>query len=585
MAGLEEPLAMSHEYDLVVRRGTVIDGSGADPFEADVAVKDGKIAAIGSSGGSGREEIDAKGLLVTPGFVDVHTHYDGQAIWSKTLAPSSLHGVTSVVMGNCGVGFAPCRESDRDLLVSVMEGVEDIPEIVMTTGLEWEWESFPEYLDALERRAHDIDFATQIPHSALRVYAMGRRGAEREPATEADLSLMQKLVSEAIGAGALGFATSRIFIHRTRSGAHIPSYDASENELLAIAQTLKEMGRGVLQFVLAMPWRDMASEVGLVARLAQASGRPASFSLAQDNANSESWREALAISANANRAGARVHAQVFPRGVGMVIGHELSVNPFCLCPSYQALARLPLDERLSALRDPSVRERLLNEKPLDPVAPLAVMGRYFERMFPLGDPPNYEPPMSQSIAAIARSKGVRPEEVAYDLLLEKDGRAKLYVILTNYAAGNLDCVLEMMNSDETILGLGDGGAHYGMICDSGYPTFVLTHWTRDRKGAKLALPKAIKTLAHDPAAAVGLNDRGLIARGYKADLNVIDYDRLRLFAPSVTSDLPAGGKRLMQHADGYAATIVNGEIIRRDGEATGKLPGRLVRGARYAPRV
>jgi N-acyl-D-aspartate/D-glutamate deacylase len=574
---------MSHAFNLVIRNGTVIDGSGGDPFEADIALKDGRIAELGKIGARGDEEIDAKGLLVAPGFVDVHTHYDGQAIWSNNLAPSSLHGVTSVVMGNCGVGFAPCRESDRDLLVSVMEGVEDIPEIVMTSGLEWEWESFPEYLLALERRAHDIDFATQIPHSALRVYAMGKRGAEREPASETDLALMQKLVKEAIGAGALGFATSRIFIHRTRAGAHIPSYDASENELAAIAQALKEMGRGVLQFVLAMPWRDMASEVGLVARLAQASGRPASFSLAQDNANPESWREALAISAEANRAGASVHAQIFPRGVGMVIGHELSVNPFCLCPSYQPLARLPFEERLVVLRDPGVRARLLSEAPLDPVAPLAMMGRYFERMFPLTDPPDYEPPLSKSVAAIARNKGLSAQEVAYDLLLEKNGRAKLYVILTNYAAGNLDCVLEMMNSNETILGLGDGGAHYGMICDSGYPTFVLTHWTRDRAGAKLALPKAIRSLSHDPAQAVGLNDRGLIARGYKADLNVIDYDALSLSQPSVASDLPAGGKRLMQYAKGYRATIVSGEIIRRDGEATGKLPGRLVRGAQFAP--
>ena len=573
---------MPHAFDLVLRSGTVVDGTGTEPFDADVGIKDGRIAAIGRFAGRGEEEIDARGLLVTPGFVDIHTHYDGQAIWSNNLAPSSQHGVTSVLMGNCGVGFAPCREADRDLLVSVMEGVEDIPEIVMTEGLNWEWESFPQYLAALERRRHDIDFATQIPHSALRVYAMGRRGADREPATADDLALMQRLVKEAIGAGALGFATSRIFIHRTRDGAHIPSYDAGESELAAIAQALKEMNRGVLQFVLGAPGRDLASEVELVAHLAHLSGRPASFSLAQDNSNPDNWRHALAVATRANGAGAQVRAQVLPRGVGIIIGHDVSVNPFCLCPTYQSLARLSFDERIAALRNPEMRARLLSEQPMDPVAPLAMMGRHFERMFPFRDPPDYEPPLSQSIAARARAEGRPALEVAYDLLLQQDGRAKLYVVLTNYAAGNLDCVLEMMLSNETVLGLGDGGAHYGMICDSGYPTFLLTHWSRDRRGARLPLPLAIKSLAHDTAAAVGLNDRGLIAQGFKADLNVIDFDRLRLPAPVVVNDLPAGGRRLMQAAHGYAATIVSGEIIRRDGAATGKLPGRLVRGAQKA---
>lgn len=573
---------MESEFDLVIRNGTVIDGSGREPHESDIAVKNGVIAAIGWVSGKGREETDAKGLLVTPGFVDIHTHYDGQAVWSDRLAPSSSHGVTSVVMGNCGVGFAPCRAGDRALLVSVMEGVEDIPEVVMTDGLTWDWETFPEYLDALERRPHDIDFATQIPHSAVRVFAMGKR-APTEIATDEDKRAMQGLVREALSAGALGFATSRLFIHRTGKGAHIPSYAAEEAELAAMAGTLKNSGRGVLQFVLGRPGTRFIDDVRMVARLAKESGRPASFSFAQDNSNADAWHEILDVVARANAEGSRIRAQIFPRPVGMVIGYELSVNPFCLCPSYQPLLAMPFAERIKALRDPSLRARLLSEKPLDPVAPLALLGRNFERMFVLGDPPNYEPPMETSVAAHARARGVTPEEFAYDLLLEDGGKKQLYVALTNYARGNLDAVLEMMRRDDTVLGLGDGGAHYGMICDSGYPTFLLSHWTRDRHGDKLPLTQAIRMLTRDPAETVGLNDRGRIAKGYKADLNVIDYDRLQLPAPTVAYDLPAGGKRLMQGARGIKSTFVSGVAIARDGSATGALPGKLVRGARPAP--
>ncbi len=571
------------DFDLIIRHGTVIDGSGGQPFEADVAVKDGVIAAVGKVAGKGKEEIDAKGLIVTPGFVDIHTHYDGQAVWSDRLAPSSSHGVTSVVMGNCGVGFAPCRSGDRALLVSVMEGVEDIPEVVMTDGLTWDWETFPEYLDALERRPHDIDFATQIPHSAIRVFAMGKR-APTEIATDEDKAAMQALVREALGAGALGFATSRLFIHRTGKGAFIPSYAAEEAELAAMAETLKESGRGVLQFVLGRPGTRFIDDVRMVARLAKESGRPASFSFAQDNSNADAWREILGVVAQANAEGSRIRAQIFPRPVGMVIGYELSVNPFCLCPSYQPLLALPFAERIKALRDPSLRAKLISEKPLDPVAPLALLGRNFERMFALGDPPNYEPPMETSIAAQARAQqGLTPEELAYDTLLEDGGKKQLYVALTNYARGNLDAVLEMMRRDDTVLGLGDGGAHYGMICDSGYPTFLLAHWTRDRHGDKLPLAQAVRMLTRDPAETVGLNDRGRIGRGYKADLNVIDYDALELPAPSVAYDLPAGGKRLMQGAKGIKTTIVSGTTIARDGKPTGALPGKLVRGAQRAP--
>jgi N-acyl-D-amino-acid deacylase len=570
---------MPSPYDLVVRNGTVVDGTGGAPFEGDIAIADGRIAAIGKIDGRGKDEIDAKGLLVTPGFVDIHTHYDGQVIWSDRLSPSSSHGVTSVVMGNCGVGFAPCRAKDRELLISVMEGVEDIPGVVMAEGLSWDWESFPEYLKTAESRAHDIDFATQIPHSALRVYVMGERGANREPATEDDLNAMQRLVREALGQGALGFATSRIFIHRTRTGAHIPSYEAAEAELSAIAGILKEENRGVLQFVLGSPPYDLLRDVHLVTRLANASGRPASFSM---NADPGTWR-VLEHVAQVNRQGGRVRAQIYPRPIGLIIGHELSVNPFCLCPSYQPLLNMPFKARIAALRDPSMRQRLLAEQPSDAVAPLAIFGRTFERMFPLGDPPDYEPPPETSVAAQARAHGVKPEELAYDLLLEDDGKAMLYVAIANYSAGNLETFREMIESGEAVLGLGDGGAHYGMICDSSYPSFVLAHWTRDRAGKRLSLPDAVKHLSDEPAATVGLRDRGRIARGMKADLNLIDYDAIGLERPTVAYDLPAGGKRLMQAAKGIRATIVAGQIIQRDGEPTGALPGKLVRGQQAAP--
>ena len=575
---------MSSEFDLVIRGGTVADGSGKDLFEADVAVQSGRIVQIGRVSQSGREEIDAKGHLVTPGFVDVHTHYDGQAIWSKELAPSSAHGVTSVVMGNCGVGFAPCRAADRDLLISVMEGVEDIPEVVMAKGLSWEWETFPQYLSALERRPHDIDLATQIPHSALRVFVMGQRGANREPATQDDLAAMKTLVSEALDVGALGFATSRLFIHRTGQGAHIPSYEAAETELESIAEVLGQKNKGVLQFVLGVPGRSFLDDVRLVTRLARQTGRPASFSFAQDNQNPDGWRRSLAIVEEANAAGGRVRAQIFPRPVGLVLGHSLSVNPFSLCPSYRALAKLPLAERVEKLRDPQLRARLLKEPPGETTTPLATLGRIFAQMFPLSDPPNYEPDPSNSIAAQAKARGLTPEEVAYDYLLEDGGRAMLYVALTNFAKGNLDAVLAMMQTGQTILGLGDGGAHYGMICDAGYPSFLLSHWTRDRKGERISVPEAVRQLSREPARAVGLNDRGTLAVGMKADLNVIDYDKVGALKLTVVEDLPANGKRLMQGANGYIASIVSGEIIRRHDKATGKLPGRLIRGAQPAPQ-
>jgi N-acyl-D-amino-acid deacylase len=574
---------MASSFDTVIRGGTVIDGTGAPGFEADVGIAAGKIAAIGKGLGPGAEEIDATGKLVTPGFVDIHTHYDGQAVWSDRLSPSSSHGVTTAVGGNCGVGFAPCRPEHRALLVSVMEGVEDIPEVVMTEGLSWDWETYPEYLDAIAARPHDIDFASQVPHSAVRVYVMGERGANREKATPEDLERMQAVVREAIDVGALGFATSRLVIHKTGAGDPIPTYESAESELEAMAVALKDSGRGVLQAVFGSPGRTIDDEIDLLARLTKISGRTGSFSLAQDAARPDAWPETMAHLAAVSAEGPMVRGQVYPRPIGVVLGFDLTVNPFSLCPSYQPLAALPFEERIKALRDPEVRSRLLTEAPQDAVIPLSRVGRAFERIYPLNDPPNYEPAPEDSIAAQARTKGVRPEELAYDLMLENGGRGMLMAALANYASGTLDPILGMMTHPNAVLGLGDGGAHYGMICDSSYPTFVLQHWARDRPGEKISIERAIKALTQDPAETVGLLDRGVLSVGRKADINIIDHAKVHLPAPQVIHDLPAGGRRLFQGAEGYVATMVSGEVIMRGGEPTGALPGRLVRGQQPAP--
>jgi N-acyl-D-amino-acid deacylase len=573
---------MPHAYDLVIRNGLVIDGAGGERFDADVAVTDGRIAAIGAVSGRGAEEIDAKGRLVTPGFVDIHTHYDGQAVWSERLSPSSSHGVSTVVGGNCGVGFAPCRPEHHDLLVSVMEGVEDIPEVVMTEGLTWEWETYPDYLNAIEKRPHDIDFASQIPHSAVRVYVMGQRGADREAATADDLNRMQAVVREAMEVGALGFATSRLIIHKTGQGDAIPTWEAAETELEAMAMALRDSGKGVLQAVFGAPGRSFEDEIDLLSRLTRMSGRPASFSMAQANDNPDAWRGVMRHLAAANLEGPPIRAQVYPRPIGVVLGFDLSINPFSLCPSYQPLIKLPFAQRLAALRDPEVRARLLAEEPGDAIIPLARMGRRFNFIYPLGDPPNYEPTQESSLAAQALARGVHPAELAYDMLLENDGHGLLLAALANYGSGSLDPIHALITDPNSVLGLGDGGAHYGMICDSSYPTFVLQHWTRERHGARLTIEAAIKALTSDPAETVGLRDRGVLAVGGKADLNVIDYDAVTLETPHVLYDLPAGGRRITQGARGYDALVVSGQVVARGGEPTGALPGRLVRGPQAA---
>jgi N-acyl-D-aspartate/D-glutamate deacylase len=571
-------------FDLIIRGGLVVDGTGLEPFEADIGVRAGRIAAVGalSAHARGEVELDAKHKLVTPGFVDVHTHYDGQATWDTRLAPSSLHGVTTVVMGNCGVGFAPCKPSDRERLVRLMEGVEDIPFPVLAQGLPWTWQSFGDYLDQLEQRAFDVDLGAQLPHAALRVFVMGERGARREPATPDDIATMGALAEQAMRAGALGFTTSRTLNHRTSDGQPTPTLTAGEDELLGIALGLAAAGSGVLQFV--SDFGDAEAEFAMLRRLVERSGRPLSFSLAQTVRVPEQWQLLLDHLAEATAHGLPMKAQVCGRPVGLLFGFELTRNPFSHHPSYRSIAKQPLAERVRQLSDPAFRARLLRETTTAPRGFVANLPRHWPQLFLLGDPPDYEQPPERSLAALAAQRGVAPEALALDHLLSNGGRGMLYAPLLNYAHGSLDACYGMLTHPDTMPGLSDGGAHVGMICDGSFPTSNLTHWTRDRtRGPKVPLAQMIHMQTHRTARALQLFDRGQIAPGLRADLNVIDYDALQLMAPEVTYDLPTGGRRLMQRARGYDATIVRGEITYRAGEATGALPGRLIRGAQPRP--
>jgi N-acyl-D-aspartate/D-glutamate deacylase len=581
---------MEKAYDLVIRGGSVIDGSGRPAFEADVAVKDGVIAAVGRVAGSGAEEIDARGLMVTPGFVDIHTHYDGQATWDTRMQPSSWHGVTTVVMGNCGVGFAPCRDDDHDRLIRLMEGVEDIPFPVLTEGLPWTWESYPDYLDSLASRRFDVDIGSQLPHAALRVFVMGQRGVNREPATAADIHAMASIAQRAMDAGAIGFGTSRTLNHRSSDGSPIATLTAGEDELTGIAMGMAAAGngagRGVLQVV--SDFNDPVEEFAMLRRIVEASGRPLSFSLLQSPRDPEQWRLMLDQMSAAKAAGLQIRAQVATRPVGVLFGLELTVNPFSSHPSYRDIKALPLAERVARLRDPAFRARLLSEDAENARAPGLSPARAWDRIYPMGDDnPDYEPTPDHSIAAIAAQRGIDPYAAALDHMLdggEGEGRGLLYLPLLNYAQNSLEPAYRMLQHDCVVPGLSDGGAHVGMICDGSFPTTNLVHWTRDRtRGPRLSVEKMIKAQCRDTAETVGLFDRGLVAAGFRADLNVIDYPRLTLKAPQVAHDLPTGGRRLIQRAEGYVATIVAGQVTYREGEPTDALPGRLLRGAQAAP--
>ncbi len=570
------------DYELIIRGGTVADGTGNGTREADIAIKDGKIAAVGTVSGKGAEEIDARGLLVTPGFVDIHTHYDGQATWDSRLQPSSWHGVTTAVMGNCGVGFAPVKIEDRQRLIELMEGVEDIPGAALDEGLNWSWESFGQYLDALEARPRDMDLGAQLPHGALRVFVMGERAARLEEATPEEVAQMRALTAEAMRAGAIGFSTSRTLNHRTVKGDPTPSLRASEAELLGIALGMKDAGSGVIEFISDFNTPNPESEFEMIDRLLSASGRPFSVSLAQAHKRPDGWRRLLGLVEGLAGKGHAAKAQVAPRPIGVLQGLQASRIPFSMCASYKAIAKKSVAERVAIMRDPAFRAKLLEESREPLRSDMAARLTDYDRMFPLGDPPDYEPAQESSLGARARREGRDPREVIYDYLVENEGRNFIFSPFANFAHYNLDCCREMMQSPHTLIGLGDGGAHVGIISDGSFPTTLLAHWGRDRTRGKLDVAWLVKRQTQDNARAVGLSDRGVVAPGYKADLNVIDFDKLGVEAPVMKWDLPAGGKRLLQKARGYRATIVSGAVTYRDGEATGALPGKLVRGPQTA---
>ncbi len=565
--------------DLVIRGGNIIDGTGAPARIGDVAIEAGRIVAVGQVDGKAEREIDATGLAVTPGFVDIHTHYDGQVTWDQQLAPSCYHGVTTVVMGNCGVGFAPVQPGQQDFLIGLMEGVEDIPGAALHEGMKWSWRTFPEYLDALDKLKFSMDVGTQVPHGAVRVYVMGQRGADNEPATPKDIEEMAAIVKQGLAAGALGFSTSRTIAHTAISGEPVPGTFAAEDELFGIGRVLGELGQGIFEVAGAgAAGEDIAApakELEWMVRLSKEIQRPVTFAMLQVDAAPDLWRELLERSAAAVEEGAEVFPQVAGRPFGLLIGHQTEMHPLAACPTFASLLELPFEERIERLREPDTKRKILEQASPESSMMLGQLGR----IYPMGDPPNYEPSYDDSVEAIAKREGVDPIEWMYDRMLEADGRELFLVPLLNYSEGHAGPIREMMFHPRAVLGLGDGGAHCGMICDASIQTFMLTHWVRDRtRGERIPLEFAIKRMSKDTAELYGLNDRGTIEVGKRADLNLIDLEALRLEPPVMIHDLPAGGRRFMQRARGYRATIVAGEITMEHDEPTGVFPGRLIRG-------
>jgi len=575
--------------DLAIRGGTIVDGTGRAPFAGDVAITDGRIVAVGEVSGDAAEEIDATGMLVTPGFVDVHTHYDGQATWDPILAPTAWHGVTTLVMGNCGVGFAPVRPGQEQYLIQLMEGVEDIPGTALHEGIAWGWETFPEYLDALAARSFTMDVGTQVPHGSVRTYVMGERGAKNEPANGDDIAAQAAIVKDALEAGALGFSMSRTIVHRAVDGEVVPGTHAAEDEIFGIARVLGELGRGIVELAPAgVQGEDMSApekEIDWMARLSGEIGRPVSFALVQHDVAPDHWSRLLALCDEAaDRHGATLRPQVAARPNTLLIGHP-TFSPFTFRPGYMELLALDFDARIARLREPQVRARILAEESTYPVPQLKVVvdmiANGLDKIFRLGDPPDYEPPPEQSVKRQAEARAVDPYALLYDWMLEMDGHQLLMLTLLNYSELTLEPVRAMLEHPRTAFGLGDGGAHCGAICDASMPTSLLAHWARDRtRGPKLPLEFVVAKMTRDTADLYGLHDRGVLAPGKKGDVNVIDFERLGLRIPYLAHDLPAGAGRLVQRATGYVATVVSGEVTFRDGVHTGALPGRLVRGAR-----
>ncbi len=565
-------------YDLIIRNGQIVDGTGAPAIKGDIAVTDGKIARVGEAlEGTAAREIDAAGMTVTPGFVDVHTHYDGQATWDSHLNPSSCLGTTTVVMGNCGVGFAPCRPEDREVLVQLMEGVEEIPESAMHEGLPWTWETFPEFLDCIDSRPHDIDLAALVPHGPIRVYVMGERGVNREPATQDDIVKMRALLAESVAAGGVGFSTSRTLVHRSSTGAYVPTYQAIGSELKQVAQALSGDEGHVFQFI--ADWEDAADEFSILNETAADTGAKGTFTLLDISATPELWHEHLKRIESAQAEGNDIRGQVLSRPVGIMMGHPASMSPFYDRPSFKALDSLPWDDKIAALRDPDTKAKILSEANEKPHVFVKIVGTNFKNMYVLDDPIDYLPGPDRCVANLAEAESRDAEEWLYDYFLTNNGNALIYNPVANFSEN----IAEMLGHPNTVVALGDGGAHVGSICDASANLYLLCKWVREKQ--RFTLEQGIHMLTRQPAEFYSLNDRGVLAEGMKADINIIDMEQLKLHTPHIVADLPAGGKRFLQRADGIKTTIVAGDVIYQDGEPTGALPGKLIRGQQLDPRV